>query len=134
MSLYDDDDMVSNASPSTATGWSQGVRALQSQLQLKTKPTAVGGGGGTGRPGGGAVLTPGPRPKQAAAPSQQPQGRKNKLTVVTTDKKEENSKFTGFTPAKPFSAGNDLLPLDVKMEREYDPMWPNDYEKVKDQF
>ena len=23
-----------------------------------------------------------------------------------------------------------LLPLDVKIEREYDPMWPNDYEKV----
>ena len=23
-----------------------------------------------------------------------------------------------------------MLPLDVKIEREYDPMWPNDYEKV----
>ena len=23
-----------------------------------------------------------------------------------------------------------LLPLDVKIEREYDPLWPNDYEKV----
>ena len=23
-----------------------------------------------------------------------------------------------------------LLPLDVKIDREYDPMWPNDYEKV----
>ena len=32
---------------------------------------------------------------------------------------------------QPFSRGVDsLLPLDVKIEREYDPLWPNDYEKV----
>ena len=23
-----------------------------------------------------------------------------------------------------------LLPLETKIEREYDPLWPNDYEKV----
>ena len=27
-------------------------------------------------------------------------------------------------------SGDSLIPLDPKIEREYDPMWPNDYEKV----
>jgi len=49
---------------------------------------------------------------------------------VVVDNTSEESKYS-FTPAKPFSRGVDsLLPLDVKIEREYDPLWPNDYEKV----
>ena len=37
-----------------------------------------------------------------------------------------------FLPFQPFtSRGVDsLLPLETKIEREYDPLWPNDYEKV----
>lgn len=27
-------------------------------------------------------------------------------------------------------SGDNLIPLDPKVEREYDPLWPNDYEKV----
>lgn len=35
MSLYDDDDLPQISSTSAAPGWSQGVKLLQSQLQLK---------------------------------------------------------------------------------------------------
>merc|ERR1719195_999260 len=47
-----------------------------------------------------------------------------------TDNNAEDNKY--FPPSMPFiSRGVDsLLPLDVKIEREYDPLWPNDYEKV----
>merc|ERR1719195_2067081 len=47
-----------------------------------------------------------------------------------SDNNAEDNKY--FPPSMPFiSRGVDsLLPLDVKIEREYDPMWPNDYEKV----
>merc|ERR1719500_469420 len=36
-----------------------------------------------------------------------------------------------FNPANAFRGGDSLIPLDVPIDREYDPMWPNDYEKVK---
>merc|ERR1719192_2547730 len=47
-----------------------------------------------------------------------------------SDNNAEDNKY--FPPSMPFiSRGVDsLLPLDVKIEREYDPLWPNDYEKV----
>ena len=35
MSLYDDDDLPSISSTAAAPGWSQGVKLLQSQMQLK---------------------------------------------------------------------------------------------------
>ena len=35
MSLYDDDDLPQISSTSAAPGWSQGVKLLQTQLQLK---------------------------------------------------------------------------------------------------
>ena len=35
MSLYDDDDLPQISSTAAAPGWSQGVKLLQTQLQLK---------------------------------------------------------------------------------------------------
>eukprot|EP00092_Neocalanus_flemingeri_P048269 GFUD01055008.1.p1 GENE.GFUD01055008.1~~GFUD01055008.1.p1 ORF type:complete len:486 (+),score=203.61 GFUD01055008.1:146-1603(+) len=125
MSLYDDDDDVlgsSTASTPTIAGWSQGVKLLQSQMQLK-KATQV------STPKSAPpreVITPSPRPKQAHVLAPVRKFTKKEVVVDNTDE----SKYS-FTPAKPFTRGVDsLLPLDVKIEREYDPLWPNDYEKV----
>lgn len=129
MSLYDDDDDLLASGSSTgkvsiAAGWSQGVKLLQSQMQLKKAANAT-------------TTTPKaapPRemiiPKMKQTPVLAPVRKFAKKDVVVVDNTTEESKYS-FTPAKPFSRGVDsLLPLDVKIEREYDPLWPNDYEKV----
>jgi len=117
MSLYDDDDLPQISSTSAAPGWSQGVKLLQTQLQLKKATHAA-----TVKKDSPSV---GQKTKQSLAPVKD--FKKAKKEAENTD----DSKFS-FTPSMPFiNRGVDsLLPLDVKIEREYDPLWPNDYEKV----
>lgn len=132
MSLYDDDDDLMGSSPassaskvSIAAGWSQGVKLLQSQMQLK-KATNV-STPKTAPPR--EIITPRMKQTPVLAPVRDFK-KFTKKDVVVVDNTLEESKYS-FTPAKPFSRGVDsLLPLDVKIEREYDPLWPNDYEKV----
>jgi len=131
MSLYDDDDdLLGSGSSSTgkvsiAAGWSQGVKLLQSQMQLK-KATNAATATPKAAPPREMII---PKMKQTP-PVLAPVRKFTKKEVVVVDNTSEESKYS-FTPAKPFSRGVDsLLPLDVKIEREYDPLWPNDYEKV----
>lgn len=134
MSLYDDDDDLlgspsSSASKGTiAAGWSQGVKLLQSQMQLK-KATNASTPKSTPPPPR-EIIPPRLKQTPVLAPVRdfkKVTGPKKDLVVDNTS---EESKYS-FTPAKPFTRGVDsLLPLDVKIDREYDPLWPNDYEKV----
>jgi len=132
MSLYDDDDDLLGSSSSSAgkvsiaAGWSQGVKLLQSQMQLKKATNAA-----TATPKAPPPVREMIIPKMKQTPPVLAPVRKfTKKETVVVDNTSEESKYS-FTPAKPFSRGVDsLLPLDVKIEREYDPLWPNDYEKV----
>jgi len=124
MSLYDDEDDIIDKAKDTkvAAGWSQGIKLMQSQLQLKkTNKT----------PKGRDI----PRSKTAVlAPVMDLKKSASKGNDKSADDIFE-SKYA-FTADKPFqsfrSSDNSLIPLDpnVKLEREYDPLWPNDYEKV----
>jgi len=136
MSLYDDDDDLLGSSTSTASkvaaGWSQGVKLLQSQMQLK-KATQVNTPKSAPPPGPTPreVITPRPKQTQLVTPVRDFKKATAKKDVVVVDTTAADESKYSFTPAKPFTRGVDsLLPLDVKIEREYDPLWPNDYEKV----
>jgi len=132
MSLYDDDDDLLGSSPSSsaskvsiAAGWSQGVKLLQSQMQLKKATNVSTPKAAPPR----EIITPRMKQTPVLAPVRDFK-KFTKKEVVVVDNTTDESKYS-FTPAKPFSRGVDsLLPLDVKIEREYDPLWPNDYEKV----
>jgi len=124
MSLYDDeDDIIDKGKDSKVAGWSQGIKLMKSQLQLK-KSTNV------------------PKNREVSR-------SKAAVLAPVIDLKKSISKGNGaqsddifeakysFNAAKPFqsfrsNADSSLIPLDpnVKLEREYDPLWPNDYEKV----
>jgi len=117
MSLYDDDDLPLSSS-AAAPGWSQGVKLLQTQLQLKKATHAA-----TAKKEAGSAQ----KPKQSVLPPVK-DFKKAKKDAESSD----SSKFSFSPAAMPFiNRGVDsLLPLDVKIDREYDPLWPNDYEKV----
>lgn len=117
MNLYDDDDEdVVRPASNVAAGWSQGVRASQ-QLQPKKAPAQA------------QVVQQNNKPKDVlrSKPS-------NVMAPVREFKKQKSSGDEGpkfsFNPAKAFRGVDSLIPLDVPIEREYDPLWPNDYEKV----
>ena len=57
MSLYDDDELPQISSSAAAPGWSQGVKLLQTQLQLKKASNAV---KKTDSPGGSLKSKPAP--------------------------------------------------------------------------
>jgi len=128
MSLYDDEDDIIDKAKDTkvAAGWSQGIKLMQSQLQLKKTNNKT--------PKGRDI----PRSKTAVlAPVMDLKKNSSKGNEKSNDDIFE-SKYS-FTPDKPFqhvqsfrSSDTSLIPLDpnVKLEREYDPLWPNDYEKV----
>ncbi|CAG2061755.1 unnamed protein product, partial [Timema podura] len=107
MSLYDDMDVGSKQKTEQVVGWSSGIKLLQSQLQLKK-----------------AVQT---QPRKDAM-------RKSGATLAPVidlkSKKEEddsnlNSNMGSFQPVKEKEKDSDW-----GVEDEYDPMFPNDYEKV----
>jgi len=108
MDLYGDDDVVEKSKESKVAGWSQGIRLMQNQMHLKK-----------------AVQTPKSRElslKKAVLAPVMDFNKKNK--------KDDDSKFPFI--AKPFykGSGDNLIPLEPNVDREYDPMWPNEYEKV----
>jgi len=119
MSLYDDDDLPQISSTAAAPGWSQGVKLLQTQLQLKKASQPVKKTDGS--PGGNLLAKSKPSPSLAPV---------KKFAKKTNN--DEAADKPRYTPSMPFtSRGVDsLLPLETKIEREYDPLWPNDYEKV----
>ena len=101
MSLYDDDDDLLGSSSSSAgkvsiaAGWSQGVKLLQSQMQLKKATNAA-----TATP----KATPPVRemiiPKMKQTPPVLAPVRKfTKKETVVVDNTSEESKYS-FTPAK----------------------------------
>lgn len=111
MSLYDDDiDTIKTRTTEKVAGWSSGIKLLQSQLQLKK-----------------AAVT---QPKRDSM-------RKSVLPPVIdlkSKQKEEEDIFT--STAAPVvnpkfqSTASSIREYDWDVVGEYDPMWPNDYEKV----
>lgn len=114
MNLYDDDDDA--VKPVVAAGWAQGVRASQ-QLQPKAKKQTQ-----------AQVVQPSPGGKVKDGRSKP----SNTMAPVREFKKQKSSDGPklSFNPANAFRGVDSLIPLDVPIDREYDPMWPNDYEKV----
>jgi len=105
MSLYDDDDDVVKIKESKVAGWSQGIRLMQNQMHLK---------------------------KATVTPKSRELSLKNKAVLAPVMDFNKKNKKEDESFSKPFykGSGDSLIPLDPKIEREYDPMWPNDYEKV----
>lgn len=106
MSLYDDVDAIKQKNDPVA-GWSSGIKLFQSQLQLKkaaqTQPKRD-----QVRKVGGSVLPP--------------------VIDLKSKNKEEDDIF-GSLPPKSSLLGQTNRD-DWQVEDEYDPTWPNDYEKV----
>ncbi|KAK5646865.1 hypothetical protein RI129_005329 [Pyrocoelia pectoralis] len=115
MSLYDDVD-VKTRPTDNVSGWSSGIKLLQSQLQLKR-----------------ATVT---QPKRD-------QSRKASLAPVIDlkSKKEEDDIFTSVTQSPIRAKTEPTVPViphipsfvseyDWNVENEYDPLWPNEYEKI----
>jgi len=117
MNLYDDDDEAAKPAGNVAAGWAQGVRASKNLLPKKTGAQAQG-------------LTPNSKSKEVLKSK-----TSNVMAPVKEFKKQKVTDGGGpklsFNPANAFRGGDSLIPLDVPIDREYDPMWPNDYEKVK---
>lgn len=110
MSLYDDMDAIKQKSEQVA-GWSSGIKLLQSHMQLKK-----------------AVQT---QPRRDAL---RKSGQILAPVIDLKSKKDDedsnsNSSFGSYS-GKEGKGNNSSRDLDWNVEGEYDPMWPNDYEKV----
>lgn len=114
MSLYDDFDVVKTRPTDNVSGWSSGIKLLQSQLQLKR-----------------ATVT---QPKRD-------QNRKASLAPVIDlkSKRDDDDIFTTHSPLRPKNEATlPIIPAvagfapeyDWNVENEYDPLWPNEYEKI----
>ncbi|XP_063395209.1 splicing factor 45 [Cydia fagiglandana] len=109
MSLYDDVDTIKARTTEKVAGWSSGIKLLQSQLQLKK-----------------AAVT---QPKRDAL------RRSTQLTPVIDlkskqkDEDEPNSDSPSLQ-VNTLTATLNVQDFDWNVANEYDPMWPNDYEKV----
>ncbi|XP_044741615.1 splicing factor 45 [Chrysoperla carnea] len=118
MSLYDDFDNIKTRATEKVAGWSSGIKLLQSQLQLKKAATTQ--------------------------PKREQLRRANQVLAPVIDlksKKEDDDIYPNLsaiifpTPKQRKSSG---IPkkaqypadLDWDFDEEYDPFWPNDYEKV----
>ncbi|XP_026731368.1 splicing factor 45-like [Trichoplusia ni] len=110
MSLYDDLDTIKARTTEKVAGWSSGIKLLQSQLQLKK-----------------AAVT---QPKREAL---------RRTTQVLTpvidlkSKQKEEDESNSNSPklqGKTLTASLNVRDFDWNVANEYDPMWPNDYEKV----
>lgn len=116
MSLYDDFDVKTRATENVQ-GWSSGIKLLQSQLQLK---------------------------KAAVTQPKREQQRKVTLPPVIDlkSKKDEEDIYPNLSPAHvktkieplltiiPSTLSNFKQEYDWNVIDEYDPLWPNEYEKV----
>ncbi|KAK3908688.1 Splicing factor 45 [Frankliniella fusca] len=105
MSLYDDVDAIKQKNDQVA-GWSSGIKLFQSQLQLK-KATQTQPKRDITRKLGAPVLPP----------------------VIDLKTKKDDDDIFGSVHSKPTPMGLSNRD-DWQVEGEYDPMWPNDYEKV----
>lgn len=109
MSLYDDLDTIKARTTEKVAGWSSGIKLLQSQLQLKK-----------------AAVT---QPKREAL------RRSTQLTPVIDlkSKQKDDEESNSNSPkgqGKSLAASLNVRDFDWNVANEYDPMWPNDYEKV----
>ncbi|XP_060805947.1 splicing factor 45 [Amyelois transitella] len=110
MSLYDDLDTIKARTTDKVAGWSSGIKLLQSQLQLKKA----------------AVTQP---KREAARRSAQVLTPVIDLKSKQKDDDESNSNSPKLQP-KTLTASLNVRDFDWNVVNEYDPMWPNDYEKV----
>ncbi|XP_041975447.1 splicing factor 45 [Aricia agestis] len=104
MSLYDDVDTIKARTTEKVAGWSSGIKLLQSQLQLKK-----------------AAVT---QPKREAS-RRSAQVLTPVIDLKSKPKDEEEANIINVQPK--ITDPNDI---DWNIPNEYDPMWPNDYEKV----
>ncbi|XP_077295725.1 splicing factor 45 isoform X1 [Arctopsyche grandis] len=133
MSLYDDVDPERDGrgqpAATAAAGWSAGIRLLQSQMQLRMKRAAntaasVGAGAGT--------------PQQHHGGLHRERRHAQVLLPVIDLKSKRDDDDSGIFPAHgqllQATRVSSLVPTikdyDWNVVGEYDPMWPNDYEKV----
>ncbi|VVD01333.1 unnamed protein product [Leptidea sinapis] len=112
MSLYDDLDTIKARTTEKVAGWSSGIKLLQSQLQLKKAAVTQPKREATRR--SNQVLTP-------------VIDLKSKLSKPDEDESNSNSPQH---QAKTLMASLNVRDFDWNVANEYDPMWPNDYEKV----
>ncbi|KAJ0182566.1 hypothetical protein K1T71_001935 [Dendrolimus kikuchii] len=110
MSLYDDLDTIKARTTEKVAGWSSGIKLLQSQLQLKK-----------------AAIT---QPKREAI------RRSTQVLTPVIDLKskqkdeDETNSNSPKSQSKTLTASLNVRDFDWNVANEYDPMWPNDYEKV----
>ncbi|CAK1539944.1 unnamed protein product [Leptosia nina] len=110
MSLYDDLDTIKARTTEKVAGWSSGIKLLQSQLQLKK-----------------AAVT---QPKREAL------RRSNQVLTPVIDlksKQKDEDEVNSNSPksqSKSFNVSLNVRDFDWNVSNEYDPLWPNDYEKV----
>ncbi|KAG6457718.1 hypothetical protein O3G_MSEX010464 [Manduca sexta] len=110
MSLYDDLDTIKARTTEKVAGWSSGIKLLQSQLQLKKA----------------AVTQP---KREALRRSTQVLTPVIDLKSKQKDDDESNSNSPKRQP-KTLTASLNVRDFDWNVANEYDPLWPNDYEKV----
>ncbi|XP_068626450.1 splicing factor 45 isoform X2 [Battus philenor] len=110
MSLYDDLDTIKARTTEKVAGWSSGIKLLQSQLQLKKA----------------AVTQP---KREALRRSTQVLTPVIDLKSKQKDDEESNSNSPN-SQSKAFTPSLNVTDFDWNVANEYDPMWPNDYEKV----
>lgn len=110
MSLYDDLDTIKARTTEKVAGWSSGIKLLQSQLQLKKA----------------AVTQP---KREALRRSTQVLTPVIDLKSKQKDEDESNSNSPQQS-GKTLTASLNVRDFDWNVANEYDPMWPNDYEKV----
>ncbi|XP_052740088.1 splicing factor 45 isoform X2 [Bicyclus anynana] len=110
MSLYDDLDTIKARTTEKVAGWSSGIKLLQSQLQLKKA----------------AVTQP---KREALRRSHQVLTPVIDLKSKQKEEDDTNSNSPKIQP-KTLTASLNVRDFDWNVANEYDPMWPNDYEKV----
>jgi len=108
MDLYDDDVDVKKEEVKVA-GWSSGIRMMNSPMMLKKASQTI------------KARELSLKSKPTLAP----------VMDFNKKNKKENPDAFPFS-SKPFykGSGDALIPLEPKVDREYDPLWPNEYEKV----
>lgn len=117
MSLYDDLDTIKTKTTEKVAGWSSGIKLLQSQLQLKKAATTQ------------------PKKDQIRKASLAPVidlKSKTKDDDIYPNLKSNTSTSQSFESHLPVISKYDGVPTEVDWDviGEYDPLWPNEYEKV----
>ncbi|XP_015114085.1 splicing factor 45 [Diachasma alloeum] len=112
MSLYDDFDK--HRASDKVAGWSSGIKLLQSQLQLKK-----------------AATTQPKREQYRKATAVLPPviDLKSKTTLTREPDREDDASNSIFPTAIPNNTATSGE-FDWNVVNEYDPMWPNEYDKV----